>query len=129
MTHAETMKLIHASNRALNFSGDTETAISFVENLRHAYEFIDMPKLLNDFVFAIEVALQDAGVLDEDFNRIPQMSREQMVQALTKYEIEWLMENQEHLDGVSKFLSSGGYNSLSDDELKARCIDNKWLEV
>jgi len=29
-----------------------------------------MPKMLNDFVFNIEVALQDAGVLDQDFNEV-----------------------------------------------------------
>ena len=41
-----------------------------VESLHNAYldNGIDMPKLLNDFVFNIEVSLQDAGVLDNDFN-------------------------------------------------------------
>jgi len=29
-----------------------------------------MPKMLNDFVFNLEVALQNAGVLDEWFNEI-----------------------------------------------------------
>jgi len=27
-----------------------------------------MPKVLNDFVFNLEVALQNAGIFDQDFN-------------------------------------------------------------
>jgi hypothetical protein len=29
-----------------------------------------MPKVLNDFVFNLEVALQNAGIYDQDFNLI-----------------------------------------------------------
>jgi hypothetical protein len=64
------LKFIKASNRQLTFYGDTETALMLVESLHNAYldNGIDMPKLLNDFVFNIEVSLQDAGILDNDFN-------------------------------------------------------------
>lgn len=64
------MILIRASEKALSFNGDSGTALALVNNLRHAYEFIDMPKILNDFVFNIEVELQNAGVLDEWFNEV-----------------------------------------------------------
>jgi len=64
------LKFIKASNRQLSFDGDTETALMFVESIHNAYleNGIDMPKLLNDFIFNIEVSLQDAGILDNDFN-------------------------------------------------------------
>lgn len=64
------LKFIKASNRQLSFDGDTQTALMLVESLHNAYleNGIDMPKLINDFVFNIEVSLQDAGVLDNDFN-------------------------------------------------------------
>ena len=64
------MKIIEAKERCLYFKGDTSTALSLVESLREAYGDVDMPKMLNDFVFNIEVALQDAGVLDQDFNEV-----------------------------------------------------------
>jgi hypothetical protein len=66
------MKLIQAQERALSFKGDTHTAIDLVDSLRAAYEGngMDMPKILNDFIFNIEVALQNAGVLDQDFNEV-----------------------------------------------------------
>jgi hypothetical protein len=64
------LKFIKSSNRQLAFDGDTQTALMLVESLHNAYldNGIDMPKLLNDFVFNIEVSLQDAGILDNDFN-------------------------------------------------------------
>ena len=64
------MIFIHASEKGLSFDGDTGTALALVNNLRHAYELIDMPKILSDFVFNIEVQLQNAGVLDEWFNEV-----------------------------------------------------------
>ena len=57
------------------------------------------------------------------------MKREQMIEALTKYELEWLMENQDHLKEVAKFLAQGGFNACTDEELLERCRDNCWLEV
>jgi hypothetical protein len=66
------MKLIKAQERALSFNGDIHTAIDLVDSLRAAYEGngMDMPKMLNDFIFNIEVALQNAGALDQDFNEV-----------------------------------------------------------
>jgi len=60
--------MIQAREKALSFDGDSETAIALVNSLRETYD--DMPKMLNDFVFNIEVALQDAGVLDENFSEV-----------------------------------------------------------
>lgn len=62
------MKMIQVRERCLYFDGDTDTALRLVESLRDAYDGTDMPKMLNDFVFNIEVELQDVGVLDQDFD-------------------------------------------------------------
>ncbi len=64
------MNIIEASEKYLTYRGDTEYALRLVNSLREAYGHGDMPKMLNDFVFGIEVALQNAGVLDADFNVI-----------------------------------------------------------
>jgi hypothetical protein len=66
------MKLVHATEKALTFNGDAQSALYLVESLRSAYEEsnVEMTKSLSDFVFNIECALQDAGVLDEHFNKV-----------------------------------------------------------
>ena len=64
------MILIEAEERFLSYKGDSETALYLVNSLREAFGHTDMPKMLNDFVFNIEVALQDAGVLNESFEEI-----------------------------------------------------------
>lgn len=63
------MRFIKAKERCLSFDGDTDTALRLVDSIREVYgnQGEDMPKMLNDFLFNIEVALQNAGVLDEDF--------------------------------------------------------------
>lgn len=62
--------MIEVSEKYLSFRGDTEYALRLVNSLREAYGHSDMPKMLNDFVFGIEVALQNVGLLDESFNVI-----------------------------------------------------------
>jgi len=62
--------IILAREKALSFNGYTEDAIALVNSLREAYIYTDMPKMLNDFVFNIEVELQNAGALDEWFNEV-----------------------------------------------------------
>ena len=64
------MQIIHASERFLTYQGDYKTALHLVNSIREAYGDTDMPKMLNDFVFNLEVALQEAGVLDEWFGEI-----------------------------------------------------------
>jgi hypothetical protein len=61
---------IEAREKYLSFDGLSPDAISLVNALHEAYYGEDMPKVLNDFVFNIEVALQNAGIYDEDFNLI-----------------------------------------------------------
>lgn len=64
------MMMIEAQHRYLTYKGDTQAALALVESLHSAYldNGLDMPKMLNDFVFGIELALQSAGILDEWFN-------------------------------------------------------------
>lgn len=64
------LEIIKASERFLTYEGDTGTALTLVDSIREAYGSNDLPKMLNDFIFNIEVALQNAGVLDEHFNQI-----------------------------------------------------------
>lgn len=64
--------VITVRNKYLAFEGGAEDAIAFVDEIHATYQTagIDMGKTLNDFVFSIEVALQNAGYMDEDFNVI-----------------------------------------------------------
>jgi hypothetical protein len=62
--------IILAREKSLIFNGYTEDALALVNSLRDAYGGTDMPKMLNDFLFNIEVELQNAGVLDEDFSEV-----------------------------------------------------------
>jgi hypothetical protein len=64
--------IIHAREKYLSFDGLPADALSFVESIRSVFDEAgsDMPKVLNDFVFNIEVALQNEGILDDDFNLI-----------------------------------------------------------
>ena len=66
------MVLIMASEKYLSYKGDAGYALRLVNETRKAYAIagMDMPKMLNDFIFNMEVELQYAGVLDEDFNEI-----------------------------------------------------------
>ena len=64
------MNIIEAQEKYLSFKGDQYYALDLINSLRESYGSKDMPKMLNDFVFNLEVALQNAGVLDQDFNLI-----------------------------------------------------------
>ena len=68
----KTITIITASEKYLSFNGYVGDAKSFVDDVRGTYNEAgeDMPKVLNDFIFNIEVELQFAGVLDKDFNVI-----------------------------------------------------------
>jgi hypothetical protein len=64
--------IIAAQEKYLAFNGYPADALRFIDSVTTAFDEagIDMPKVLNDFVFNLEVALQNAGVLDLDFNLI-----------------------------------------------------------
>jgi hypothetical protein len=62
--------IIQAKEKYLSFRGFPQDAITLVNSLRNAYSSQEMPKVLNDFVFNIEVSLQNDGWLDEDFNLV-----------------------------------------------------------
>jgi len=68
------MKLIEAQEKYLSFKGDTNYALGLVESVRKAFDESgnEMPKMLSDFIFNIEVRLQDIGVLDINFNQVNQ---------------------------------------------------------
>ena len=64
--------MLIAQEKYLTFKGYETDALNLIGELRSAFDTaqMDMPKVLNDFVFNIEVALQNAGILDEDFNEV-----------------------------------------------------------
>ena len=66
------MKVITTREKYLSYKGDTDYALSLNDEIRQAFAIagMDMPKMLNDFLFGIERRLQDAGVLDESFNKV-----------------------------------------------------------
>ena len=55
------------------------------------------------------------------------MTREQMILALTKYELQWLLDNPEHFNDVAKFFADGGFNNLTDAELQDNLMQNHAL--
>lgn len=56
-------------NFYLCFDGSFEDALNFVQSMRGMQNDhgLDYPKILHDFIFAIEVRLQNAGYLNENF--------------------------------------------------------------
>jgi hypothetical protein len=66
------MRKINAAENYLSYSGDVDYALEITKSLRNAFENSgnEIPKMLNDFIFNIEVELQNAGILDQDFNEV-----------------------------------------------------------
>ena len=59
---------IQAREKYLSFDGFAEDAIGLIDSLHSAYYGEDMPKVLNDFVFNLEVALHPSDEEEEDDN-------------------------------------------------------------
>ncbi len=68
----EMRQLIQAENKGLSFKGNPEGAKYVIELFNEAFysDGKDAPNFIRDFIFNIEVALQDAGHLDEHFNEV-----------------------------------------------------------
>lgn len=66
------MTTIQAENKGLSFKGTPEAAKYVIELFDEAFytEGRDAPNFIRDFIYNIEVALQDAGYLDQDFNEV-----------------------------------------------------------
>ena len=63
---------IQAENKGLSFKANPESAKYVIELFNEAFysDGRDAPNFIRDFVFNLEVALQDAGHLDENFNEV-----------------------------------------------------------
>lgn len=63
------MKMIKINSKGFSYEGYPSDAHEFIIDTRRAYETAGMEirKELNDFIFAIEVKLQEIGYLTEDF--------------------------------------------------------------
>ena len=46
------------------------------------------------------------------------MTRTQMIQALTKYELQYLIDNPELLDDMADFFANGGFDNVNIDDLE-----------
>jgi len=57
------------------------------------------------------------------------MTRQEMIHALTKFEMEYLQEYPECLADNAKFFADGGFANYTDEQLIAQCRDNVWLEL
>jgi hypothetical protein len=57
------------------------------------------------------------------------MTRQEMVYALTKFEMEYLQEYPECLEHNAKFFADGGFANYTDEQLIEQCRDNVWLEL
>jgi hypothetical protein len=56
------------------------------------------------------------------------MNREQMIEALTRFELEYLLDYPELLKDAARFFANGGFSTKTDQELRETCADNVWLE-
>jgi hypothetical protein len=56
------------------------------------------------------------------------MIRNEMIFLLTKYEMQFLIDNPDCLEATIEFFANGGFNKLSDQELIEECNENCWLE-
>lgn len=56
------------------------------------------------------------------------MLRKEMIFLLTKYEMQFLLDNPDLIEQTIKFFADGGFNQLSDQELIEECNENCWLE-
>jgi len=55
-------------------------------------------------------------------------TRQEMVLALTRYEIEWVFENLEHLDEVAEFFANSGFHKYTNESLQ-KLYELKLAEV
>ena len=57
------------------------------------------------------------------------MTREQMIEALTLFELQYMMDYPESVKDVARFFARGGFATNTDQELRETCADNVWLEI
>lgn len=56
------------------------------------------------------------------------MTREEMIKALTLFELQYMLDYPESVKDVARFFAEGGFNKQTDQELCEACKDNVWLE-
>jgi hypothetical protein len=66
------MDTFNIRNKYLSFEGTNEDAYNLITELHEVYNNAgaDMNKTLNDWIWAIELMLQNRGFIDENFNLI-----------------------------------------------------------
>jgi hypothetical protein len=70
-TQFKNMDTFNITNRYLSFEGTNEDAYNLITELREAYRSgSEMNKTLSDWIWSIELMLQNRGFIDENFNLI-----------------------------------------------------------
>ena len=57
------------------------------------------------------------------------MTRKEMINALTLFELQYMMDYPDSVKDVAKFFANGGFQNQTDQELRKACADNVWLEI
>ena len=51
------------------------------------------------------------------------MDRKEIIERATRYELEWFLENPEHLTTYVDFFTNGGFANMTDEQLQKECAD------
>lgn len=55
-------------------------------------------------------------------------TRQEMIEALTLFELQYMMDYPESVKDVARFFAEGGFSNRTDEQLREQCKDNVWIE-
>ena len=55
------------------------------------------------------------------------MEREEMILALTRYELQYLLDNPDLLPSNAEFFARGGFSTYTDEQLQTSYDNNVWV--
>jgi len=56
-------------------------------------------------------------------------TRKEMILALTKFELQYFLDNPEWLEDNAIFFANGGFNNHTNEQLIKQCRENVWIEL
>ena len=57
------------------------------------------------------------------------MTRKEMIEALTLFELQYMLDYPDSVKDVARFFAEGGFGTRTDEELRETCKDNVWVET